>query len=56
MTPYVVWVVRIGAAVTAWWLFIDAPAQVSRFAAVAVYAALYLLCEWAVRHHASKSE
>ncbi len=56
MTPYIAWVVRIGAAVTAWWLFIDAPTQIIRFTAVAIYAALYLLCEWAVWRRASKPE
>ncbi|MFZ0661789.1 MAG: hypothetical protein WAM66_03790 [Acidobacteriaceae bacterium] len=47
-TPFLAWVIRAAAAVTGWWLFTAAPTLAGRFAAVILYAALYVLCEWAV--------
>lgn len=51
-TAYVTWVVRIGAAITAVWLFTAAPSQAAGFLTIAVYGALYALSEWAVRRSA----
>ncbi|MGC2162627.1 MAG: hypothetical protein WA634_12005 [Silvibacterium sp.] len=47
-TPSMAWRVRIGAAILGVWLFISTPTLAGRFAAVAIYAALYVLCERAI--------
>jgi hypothetical protein len=44
--PYSRWLFRFGAVVCGCWLFAATPTLAGRLAAVASYAALYLICEW----------
>ena len=44
-TFYIAWVLRVGTAVTGCWLFIVAPSRTVGFAAIAIYAVVYGLCE-----------
>jgi hypothetical protein len=53
-TPYVAWVVRLGAAITGYWLFIAAPTRTSRFLAVIIYAVVYVICDWTAWHRARR--
>jgi hypothetical protein len=47
-THSLAWRIRVAAAIVGGWMFLSAPTLVDRFTAVAVYAALYVLCEWTV--------
>lgn len=47
-THYIAWALRIGAAVTAWWLFVATPTMAGSFLAVILFAMLYTLCERSV--------
>lgn len=43
------WRLRIAAVAVAAWLFLAAPRVLDGFLAVALYAAAYAVCEWAIR-------
>lgn len=44
-THYIAWALRIGAVVTAWWLFVATPTVAGSLLAVLLFAGLYTLCE-----------
>lgn len=47
-THYVAWALRLGAVITAWWLFIATPTMAGSFLAVLLFAAVYTVCERSV--------
>ncbi len=44
-TRYMAWVMRAGAAISAWWLFVTTPSDAGPYIAVVLYAAIYFVCE-----------
>lgn len=44
-THYIAWTLRVGAVITAWWLFVATPTLAGGFLAVLLFAGLYTLCE-----------
>lgn len=47
-THYIAWTLRIGAVITAWWLFVATPTIAGSLLAVLLFAGLYTACERSV--------
>jgi hypothetical protein len=55
-THYIAWIMRIGAAISIWWLFAAIPSIAISWIAVLLFAALYFVCERSVWRHACTAQ
>ena len=51
-THYIAWIMRVGAAISLWWLFVAIPSVGISWVAVVLFAAMYFVCERSVWRHA----